>query len=855
MGAGAESVSLEKEAPSRSSEATVQQATLGVPGAVFDPFVERLFGGAPANPPDSAAGSISIQRLTTPVLQRAQRLYGNRASQRIVMRSHALQRQCACGGTCAKCQEEEELRALQRHSGAAAPARFDGIPSTPGEPLDTATRRPLEAHFGADLSDVRVHTGSDAADSSTALDALAYTSGRDIYFAAGMYSPASSSGQHLLAHEVAHVVQQASGKEPAVATKSAHGVKIGAPDDMLEGEADQAAEDFMPGAPLTELTDEEQRKRRESSSAVQRLIQRQPKTPIPHETKFNRDDTVSSILISTISKTAAVWLRPAAGGSTYPLYYKVTKLDVSGGQTYKGFKDRDGLHIWKEGSKKDYLIYFSGSPDPKLLKFPPEFDVEVADDGGMPASAVDRGDVNPPEDTGPKKQEGLRVEIYSAAQFEALTGKPASQLPDGRLASADQISQWQLGPTAVLAGAGAAMVITPPPDFPLPEGATGILWDGTHMSDFAVVDGRIIARGFRAGLLRHGVRAFERWGPVHQLLLKVGRPIGRLTGLPFDTGLGPADISLNKGVPGSYADDFLFPYMPGSRAVYPLNPQPGAAGNLLKSMESAAPSMEGQTYRFSEPPLGHVANKYRLDANGCQLATNNCINLPAELHEEALGGKTLVLNEGQYKVDVFRGSVLNAEGAAADVAPEIGPLLKPGLASNIDKAFDQPEGAFGEYGLGIKPIGGTMLARGAAGVIRAGGTVLMIYAAEESISNIVNATPEERPLVIGQEAGGWTGGFVGNVLGSALGGAFVCAEIGPGAFFCALGFGIAGGITGGVIGGTAGRSIAQMLVDASKMTPAQMLEAGTMMFGTPEQKKSYRELRELETGEPDPFGL
>jgi hypothetical protein len=202
---------------------------------------------------------------------RVQKTHGNRASQGIILR------QCACGGTCPKCQEEEEQRTLQRRSTAPAPAQFDGIPATQGQPLDPATRRPLEAHFGAGLDNVRVHTGTEAAESATRLDALAYTAGRDIYFAEGMYAPSSTNGQRLLAHEVAHVVQQNSGKEPSIATKSAGGVKIGAPDDPLETEAEQQADQFMSGA----VPDEEQRKRRAESGAVQRFIQRQPPPGAP----------------------------------------------------------------------------------------------------------------------------------------------------------------------------------------------------------------------------------------------------------------------------------------------------------------------------------------------------------------------------------------------------------------------------------------------------------------------------------------------------------------------------------------------------------------------------------------------
>ena len=271
--ASSEALTVERDCDSQ-SRGLAETPAAASPESGFDPLIESLVGRSSAAPRYSAAGPLSVQRLKAPVLQRAQRLYGNRASQQIVMRARVVQR-CSCGGTCAKCQEDEEQRALQRSSTNRAPADFDGIPATHGAPLDAAARGPLEAHFGADLADVRVHTGPEAAASATRLDALAYTAGRDIYFATGMYAPSSTGGRRLLAHEVAHVVQQSSGKEPAIAAKSAGGVKIGAPDDSLEQEADKKAEEFMTGAQPGELTGEEQRKRRESSGAVQRFIQRQ----------------------------------------------------------------------------------------------------------------------------------------------------------------------------------------------------------------------------------------------------------------------------------------------------------------------------------------------------------------------------------------------------------------------------------------------------------------------------------------------------------------------------------------------------------------------------------------------------
>src|SRR5947209_171814 len=80
-----------------------------------------------------------------------------------------------------------------------------------GEPLDPATRAELEPRFGHDFGQVRVHRDPAAAESARALRAKAYTVGNDIVFAPGRFAPATGSGRHLLAHELAHVVQQSRG--------------------------------------------------------------------------------------------------------------------------------------------------------------------------------------------------------------------------------------------------------------------------------------------------------------------------------------------------------------------------------------------------------------------------------------------------------------------------------------------------------------------------------------------------------------------------------------------------------------------------------------------------------------------
>ena len=79
---------------------------------------------------------------------------------------------------------------------------------SPGRPLDVDTRAFMEPRFGHNFSQVRVHTDSRAAESARAVDSLAYTIGSDIVFGANLYSPELAHGRQLLAHELAHVVQQ-----------------------------------------------------------------------------------------------------------------------------------------------------------------------------------------------------------------------------------------------------------------------------------------------------------------------------------------------------------------------------------------------------------------------------------------------------------------------------------------------------------------------------------------------------------------------------------------------------------------------------------------------------------------------
>ncbi|MGH8583537.1 MAG: DUF4157 domain-containing protein [Gammaproteobacteria bacterium] len=119
---------------------------------------------------------------------------------------------------CAACEKEDDESLLETkaesasapaHSDVAtAPTRVHKVLSSPGQPLAPETRAFFEPRFGYDFSRVRVHADQPAAESARAVDAEAYTVGRHLVFGAGAYRPTTGEGQRLLAHELAHVVQQ-----------------------------------------------------------------------------------------------------------------------------------------------------------------------------------------------------------------------------------------------------------------------------------------------------------------------------------------------------------------------------------------------------------------------------------------------------------------------------------------------------------------------------------------------------------------------------------------------------------------------------------------------------------------------
>jgi hypothetical protein len=173
------------------------------------------------------------------LLSQLQQSHGNAYVQRVVSES---------GGE--KAPETKPAAGSPAHGGAQA--------------LDAGVRSRMESAFGENFGDVRVHTGERAGEVAGELGALAFTRGRDIYFKEGEYNPSTREGQELLAHELAHVVQQRGGS-------STRGAAVGPAGDTFEREADDIAASVVRG-------ERAHVEHRSASPDVQRQHGREPQT-------------------------------------------------------------------------------------------------------------------------------------------------------------------------------------------------------------------------------------------------------------------------------------------------------------------------------------------------------------------------------------------------------------------------------------------------------------------------------------------------------------------------------------------------------------------------------------------------
>ena len=324
----------------------------------------------------------------THLARRLQRSHGNRAVQRLVDRH--LRPELSVGRPDDRYEREAE-RVGERIAGRSDPSRTDvdlaappvasgpvvrprasvddqdlRVPSvvqdvlrSPGRPLPPATREFMERRFGHDFTGVRVHTDRRAAASARAIDALAYTAGSDIVFAAGEYAPRNGRGRALLAHELTHVVQQGAtggttaASEPvqrAIDPISAAGLGV-AVFGLVSGMVTQ-------GAGLT------------WSRNIGKAIHDWPAGKEPSQDEWMRDWSDSILHLSMIPGLSSAWglfslmwnWNGADIDQAYVTKYASSDWSVSGANIT--FEMQDASNSYEEGGKAAMICYINGSADP-----------------------------------------------------------------------------------------------------------------------------------------------------------------------------------------------------------------------------------------------------------------------------------------------------------------------------------------------------------------------------------------------------------------------------------------------------------------------------------------------------------
>jgi uncharacterized protein DUF4157 len=166
-----------------------------------------------------------------------------------VPRGGLLQRKCACGGKaggeCESCRQQNAAQRKPAGMRADAPAAIQTSPQLTrgGSRMPPSLERQLASRYGSDFAGVRIHHDASSHAATRSINARAFTLGQHIHFGAGEYRPQEREGMRLLAHELAHTVQQR-GADPT------HGasVTVDQPDSPLEREADRAADRLLADA-------------------------------------------------------------------------------------------------------------------------------------------------------------------------------------------------------------------------------------------------------------------------------------------------------------------------------------------------------------------------------------------------------------------------------------------------------------------------------------------------------------------------------------------------------------------------------------------------------------------------------
>jgi hypothetical protein len=224
---------MKAQQPAQTEQSQAQKADAPEPEVSYAPLAALDAAlPPPGDTPGNSAGARTVQRLQHQRALQINRHLGNRALANELQRQRAAATPAPASAVVTRPDDHSEREAEQTaaaimrqpadqptpiaapHASAQAtepisPAVAQQIASlSGGDTLPASERAFFEPRFGQDLGHVRLHTNTSAAQLARALDAQAFTSGHDIVFAPEAPQPGTEAGRELLAHELAHVVQQ-----------------------------------------------------------------------------------------------------------------------------------------------------------------------------------------------------------------------------------------------------------------------------------------------------------------------------------------------------------------------------------------------------------------------------------------------------------------------------------------------------------------------------------------------------------------------------------------------------------------------------------------------------------------------
>lgn len=406
----------------------------------------------------------------------------------------ALQRRADPETACPHCADDGQLHLSPSAAGSGMydsplPSVVSDVLSSEGEPLDTDTLSFFEPRFEHDFGKVRVHSDARAADSAKSLGARAWTTGRDVVFAAGEYRPSTPQGKRLLAHELTHVVQQGSGTPGAPQG-------VSRPSDPSEREADQVADQVMqaPAASQGATADSASAARSSSGSGeggsmLHRAVdEAEPAAPAESETAaagagqagFEIDPGQLMLMpqwreIQAPTGAAAIHRQaaPAAGHCDTPTsMQKVISGKFQGGKSMDDyFPDLVGAGFW--GSKDTAGTFDTGKRAGSSVQLIGHLPIPCAT-STLPTTLGQTATIVRARANGAKMMEGGKALEGQTINDIARSGRDQSRAPfrqtwTGAVSMADPISgipyntltsyEWEVNLTTSLTGAGGTVSV------------------------------------------------------------------------------------------------------------------------------------------------------------------------------------------------------------------------------------------------------------------------------------------------------------------------------------------------------------------------------------------------------------